>query len=146
MRDRNTSVYDSVFYETAAQPGADKGFRVRLGVTFFPDSKKTITVDETPPLVADMILAEKKVADLKLYETPFVVKGIRFLVSNGVATDKKGKQVKFKILNAVLLPYWWRVIIQYDPTKEHPGQHGEPDCVLFRDQSLATSDRDHGPT
>ena len=117
-RDGKISGYDSVFYATQAQKGANKGFEIRLGVTFFPDSKKTMTVDETPKLVADMINGEKKVTDLKLYETPFICKGIRFLVSNGTATDKAGKTVKFKVLNAVLLPYWWRVIIQYDPAKD----------------------------
>jgi hypothetical protein len=117
-KDRKMSGYDSVFYATPAQMGENKGFEIRLGVTFFPDSKKTMTVDEAPKLVQDMINGEKKVKDLKLFETPFICKGIRFLVSNGTATDKAGKTVKFKVLNAVLLPYWWRVIIQYDPAKD----------------------------
>lgn len=77
-----------------------------------------MTVDETPKLVTDMINGEGKVTDLKLFETPFISNGIRFLVSNGTATDKAGKTVKFKVLNAVLLPYWWRVIIRYDPAKD----------------------------
>jgi hypothetical protein len=118
LKDGKMSGYDSVFYATPVQKGANKGFEMKVGVTFFPDSKKTMTVDETPKQVADLIAAEKKVTDLKLFETPFIVKGIRFLVSNGTATDKAGKTVKFKILNAVLLPYWWRVIIQYDPARE----------------------------
>lgn|GEM_PF-5959895 len=115
VKEGKISGYDSVFYSTPAQKGANKGFQIRLGATFFPDSKKTMTVDETPKLVADAILSEKKVKDLKLFETPYICKRIRFLVSNGTATDKSGKTVQFKVLNAVLLPYWWRIIIQYDP-------------------------------
>ncbi len=116
-RDRKISVYDSVFYSTAPLKGENQGLKVQLGVTFFPDSKKTMTVDETPKLVADMIQDQEKLTDLKLFDTPYIVNGTRFLVSNGTATDKAGKILKFKVLDAVLMPYWWRVIIQYDPAK-----------------------------
>ena len=99
------------------QKGEYQGMEVRVGVTFFPDPKKTLTVDETPKMVLDTLSGDKRVTGLKLFDTPYFYKGTRFLVSNGTALNKAGKTIKFKVLNAVLLPYWWRVIISYDATQ-----------------------------
>ncbi len=117
IKDRAASTNDSVFYSTSPQKGEYQGMEVRVGVTFFPDPKKTLTVDETPKMVLDTLSGDKRVTGLKLFDTPYFYKGTRFLVSNGTALNKAGKTIKFKVLNAVLLPYWWRVIISYDATQ-----------------------------
>jgi hypothetical protein len=119
VKDRAASTNDSVFYSTAPQKGEYQGMEIRVGVTFYADAKKTLTLDETPKMVLDTLLGEKRVTGLKLFDTALFYKGNRFLVSNGTARNKAGKPVKFKVLNAVLLPYWWRIIISYNPAQPH---------------------------
>jgi hypothetical protein len=128
VKDRATSTNDSVFYTSPIPKGEYQGMEIRVGATFFPDSKKTLTIDETPKMVLDTLLGEKRVTGLKLFDTALFYKGTRFLVSNGTAMNKAGKPVKFKVLNAVLLPYWWRVIISYDPSQ--PRQENIADRIV----------------
>ena len=108
--------------------GEGGGVQALLVVSFLKDASEKMDITAAPQSLFKDLADRKILTGVKAHDLRWECSGFPAMVSNGTGKDARGRERRLKAFNVSTFPYWWSLVLTYDP--KDPVQENTADRIV----------------